>query len=40
LGVGGSDGHYFKYRDRYYYVESVQFRPSGPDGTFGAVVFD
>jgi hypothetical protein len=39
-GAGGSDGHYFKYRDRYYYVESVQFKPSGPDGDLGAVVVD
>jgi hypothetical protein len=40
LGVGGSDGHYFKYRGRYYYVESVQFRQGGPDADLGALVFD
>src|SRR6185295_19128645 len=39
-GVGGSDGHYFKHQGRYYFVESVQFRPSGPDGDLGALVFD
>src|SRR5439155_26329866 len=40
IGAGGSDGHYFKYQGRYYYVESVQVRQSGPDGDLGAVVFD
>jgi hypothetical protein len=39
-GIGGSDGHYAKYKGRYYYVESFQFRQSGPDADLGAIVFD
>ena len=34
------DGKYFKLDGRYYYVQSVQFRQSGPDYDLGAIVFD
>ncbi len=41
LHVGGAmDGRYFKYKDRYYYVQSMQLRQSGPDSEVGAIVFD
>ena len=39
-GIGGSDGHYFKYKGRYYYIESFQFLQKGPDPDLGAIVFD
>lgn len=39
-GLGGMDGKYFKTGDRYYYVQSMQFRQGGADGDLGAVVFD
>ena len=34
------DGKYFKSKGRYYYVQSFQFRQSGPDYDLGAIVFD
>ncbi|MBI4503571.1 MAG: hypothetical protein HY700_20715 [Gemmatimonadetes bacterium] len=40
VGLGGSDGHYFKQNGRFYYVESFQFAQSGPDVDLGAVVVD
>jgi hypothetical protein len=39
-GRGGSDGHYFKYQSRYYYVQSFHFGLDGPDNEVGAIVFD
>ncbi len=39
-GLGALEGKYFKTRGRYYYVECLQFLPSGPDADLGAVVFD
>ncbi len=39
-GLGGTDGKYFKYGGRYYYVQSFQFGQSGPNADLGAVVFD
>jgi hypothetical protein len=41
LGHGGMDGRYFKTRDgRYYYAQSVQFSPGGPNADLGAIVVD
>ncbi len=37
---GGYDGKYFKLRGRYYYIQSTQFRRSGPDADVGAIVVD
>jgi len=34
LGIGGSDGHYFKHKGRYYFAESMQFNPGGPTPTW------
>ncbi len=39
-GTGALDGKYFKHRGRYYYVQSFQFRGSGPDVDLGAIAFD
>jgi len=39
-GRGGSDGHYFKYQGRYYYVQTFHFAQDGPDTDVGAIVFD
>jgi hypothetical protein len=39
-GRGGSDGHYFKYQGRYYYVQSFHFGQGGPDADVGAIFFD
>jgi hypothetical protein len=39
-GLGAMEGKYFKTRGHYYYVECVQFLPSGPDADLGAIVFD
>src|SRR5437016_2245192 len=39
-GEGGTDGHYFKQRGRYYYLESFQFSAAGPDVDLGAAIFD
>jgi len=41
LHVGGAmDGRYFKHDGRYYYVQSMQLRQSGPNSEVGAIVFD
>ena len=40
LGIGGSDGHYAKYKGRYYFAVSMQFTQNGPDADLGAVVMD
>ena len=40
LGTGGMDVKYFKWNDRYYVVQSLQFRQGGPDADMGAVVLD
>ncbi len=39
-GWGADDGKYFKLNGRYYYVQAVAFRRSGPDHDLGAIVFD
>jgi hypothetical protein len=39
-GLGALKGMYFKLKGRYYYVQSFQFRGSGPDRDLGAIVFD
>ncbi len=39
-GTGALDGKYFKHRGRYYYIQSFQFRGSGPDSDLGAIAFD
>ncbi|MBI4419911.1 MAG: hypothetical protein HY560_03730 [Gemmatimonadetes bacterium] len=39
-GGGGMAPAYFKTRGRYYFVQSLQFNPSGPDADVGAVAFD
>ncbi len=38
-GLGGMDVKYFKWKSRYYVVQSTQFGP-GPDTDLGAVIFD
>jgi hypothetical protein len=38
--TGGMDVKYFKWRDRYYVVQSLQFGQGGPDHDLGAVVLD
>ncbi len=41
LHVGGArDVKHFKWNDRYYVVQSLQFRGGGPDSDLGAVVLD
>ncbi len=41
LHTGGAmDGRYFKHEGRYYYVQSMQLRQSGPNSDVGAIVFD
>jgi len=40
LGTGGMDVKYFKWNDRYYLVQSVQFDQGGPNTAMGAVVLD
>ena len=41
LHVGGArDVKYFKWDERYYVVQSLQFRQGGPDSDLGAVVLD
>ena len=40
LGTGGMDVKYFKWNDRYYVVQSLQFRQGGPNADMGAVVLD
>jgi hypothetical protein len=39
-GIGALDAKSFKHAGRYYFVQSVQFFPGGPDADLGAVVFD
>ncbi len=39
-GIGALDAKYFKHDGRYYFVQSMQFFPGGPDADLGAVVFD
>src|SRR5947209_6256850 len=39
-GLGGMAGKYFKLKGRYFYVQSFQFRGSGPDLDLGDIVFD
>jgi hypothetical protein len=39
-GTGGMDVKHFKWGDRYYVVQSVQFGQGGPDSDMGAVVLD
>ncbi len=36
----GRDGKYFKLANRYYFVQSFQFRSGGPNSDLGAIVFD
>jgi hypothetical protein len=40
LGPGAMDVKHFKWRDRYYVVQSLQFGQGGPDADVGAVVLD
>ena len=41
LHLGGArDVKYFKWRDRYYVVQSFQFQQGGPNPDLGAIVFD
>jgi hypothetical protein len=40
LGTGGMDVKYFKWNDRYYVVQSLQFGQGGPNSDLGAVVLD
>ena len=40
LGTGGMDVKYFKWKDRYYVVQSLQFGAGGPNRDLGAVVLD
>ncbi|MFV1989063.1 MAG: LVIVD repeat-containing protein [Gemmatimonadota bacterium] len=41
LHIGGArDVKYFKWNDRYYVVQSLQFRQGGPNSDLGAVVLD
>ena len=39
-GTGGMDVKYFKWKGRYYVVQSLQFRQGGPNTDLGAVVLD
>ena len=40
LPTGGMDVKHFKWNDRYYLVQSLQFGQGGPDSDMGAVVLD
>ena len=40
LRTGGMDVKHFKWNDRYYVVQSLQFGQGGPDSDLGAVVLD
>ena len=40
LGNGGMDVKHFKWKGRYYVVQSLQFKQGGPDADLGAVVLD
>ncbi len=37
---GAFDGRYFKLKNRYYYAQSFQYQPGGPDVDLGAIIFD
>ena len=39
-GLGGMDPKYFKWNDRYYVVQSLQFGQGGPNADAGAVIVD
>ena len=40
LGTGGMDVKHFKWKGRYYVVQSLQFRQGGPNPDLGAVILD
>ena len=40
VGLGGMDIKYFKWDNRFYVVQSIQFGSSGPNADLGAVIFD
>ena len=40
LGMGGMDVKHFKWKGRYYVVQSLQFGQGGPNPNLGAVVLD
>ncbi|MYG69479.1 MAG: hypothetical protein F4199_05450 [Rhodothermaceae bacterium] len=40
LRTGGMDVKYFKWKDRYYVVQSLQFGAGGPNNDLGAVILD
>jgi len=40
LRTGGMDVKYFKWKDRYYVVQSLQFGSGGPNPDLGAVILD
>ncbi len=40
MRTGGMDVKYFKWRDRYYVVQSLQFGAGGPNPDLGAVILD
>jgi hypothetical protein len=41
LHVGSAlDGRYAKLKGRYYYIQSFEFQPTGPDAALAAIVFD
>jgi hypothetical protein len=40
VGTGGMDVKHFKWNDRYYLVQSLQFRQGGPNTDLGAVILD
>jgi len=39
-GTGGMDVKHFKWKNRYYVVQSLQFGSGGPDSDLGAVILD
>jgi len=39
-GLGGMDPKYFKWKNRYYVVQSLQFAQGGPNADAGAVIVD
>jgi len=40
LGTGGMDVKHFRWKGRYYVVQSLQFKQGGPNADLGAVVLD
>ena len=40
MKTGGMDVKHFKWNDRYYVVQSLQFGSGGPNNDLGAVVLD